>query len=200
MTTTNPAPKDNTTFGNFEPKEVLIWLDGPRTFTLLDQDEQLCLAHWLREVGELWQYVVVRVNDNILRELHDGERSLPEALQHPIVYLVDVRPDFTVESAHQTAWENLPQDALPMPGTMIRRELELYFRITSMQNDSPEQLTVREQQILEYLKDGERHSIGEISRIIGRQRQASSVKSELASLQNRGLLTQECQSNGPNIR
>ena len=158
MTTTNPAPKDNTTFGNFEPKKVLIWLDGPRTFTLLDQDEQLCLAHWLREVGELWQYVVVRVNDNILRELHDGERSLREALQHPIVYLVDVRPDFTVESAHQTAWENLPQDALPMPGKMIRRELELYFRITSMQNDSPEQLTVREQQILECLKDGERHS------------------------------------------
>ncbi|MFO0978654.1 MAG: hypothetical protein U0996_19765 [Planctomycetaceae bacterium] len=122
MTTKNPVPKDNTTFGNFEPKEVLIWLDGPRTFTLLDQDEQLCLAHWLREVGELWQYVVVRVNDNILRELHDGERSLREALQQPIVYLVDVRPDFSVESAHQTAWESLPQDALPMPGTMIRRE------------------------------------------------------------------------------
>ena len=49
--------KDKGYFGSFEPQKVFIWLDGPRTFSLLDQDGQLCFAHWLQEVDNIWQFV-----------------------------------------------------------------------------------------------------------------------------------------------
>ena len=58
MSGDNIIVKDKGFFGNFEPLDVLIWLDGPRTFTLLDQDGKLCFAHWLQELEGLWQYVV----------------------------------------------------------------------------------------------------------------------------------------------
>lgn len=116
--------KDKGYFGSFEPKEVFIWLDGPRTFSLLDQDGQLCFAHWLQEVDNLWQFVVVPVTENILKELNNGELSLRDVLQQPRIYVVAVASDATVQSVTLSSWEDLPQEALPESGTMIRRDLE----------------------------------------------------------------------------
>ena len=124
--------KDKGYFGNFEPKEVFIWLDGPRTFSLLDQDGQLCFAHWLQEVEDLWQFVVVPVTENILKELNNGELSLRDVLQQPRIYVVAVASDASVQSITLTSWDELPQEALPEPGTMIRRDLEPFFRLKSI--------------------------------------------------------------------
>lgn len=132
MTKTPAIRKDPKIFGQFEPVEMYIWLDGPRTFTLLDEDGQLCLAHWLQEVGPLWQYVVVPVTASILGELNSGQQTLADVLKQPRVYLVSVRPDFTVEQVSLIAWESLPKDALPAAGTMIRRDLEPFLRIKSI--------------------------------------------------------------------
>ncbi|MBL8813204.1 MAG: MarR family transcriptional regulator [Planctomycetaceae bacterium] len=188
MTTQNLIPKDKTLFGAFEPKDVLIWLDGPRTFTLLDQDGMLCLAHWLQEVGELWQYVVVPVNESILRELNNGDLSLRDALNQPRVYLVNVNADFAVEIVYLTSWEDLPQAALPTPGTMIRRDLELYFRITSDEKAAATGLTVNEQQILDYMKDGQGHTLNDITTIVVNATLRSSIGRVLASLREKGLI------------
>jgi len=188
MTTQNLIPKHKTLFGAFEPKEVLIWLDGPRTFTLLDQVGMLCLAHWLQEVGELWQYVVVPVNDSILRELNNGELSLREALNQPRVYLVNVNADFAVETVYLTSWEDLPHAALPTPGTMIRRDLELYFRITSYEKAAATGLTVNEQQVLEYMKDGQGHTLNDLTKMVGNTTLESSIGKALRSLREKGLI------------
>lgn len=188
MTAQNLFPKDKSLFGAFGPKDVLIWLDGPRTFTLLDQDGMLCLAHWLQEVGELWQYVVVPVNDSILKELNSGELSLREALDQPRVYLVSVNADFDVETVHLTSWNDLPQAALPTPGTMIRRDLELYFRITSDEKAAATGLTVNELQVLEYLKDGQGHTLNDLTKMVGNATLESSIEKALASLRKKGLI------------
>jgi len=125
-------PKDHGYFGNFEPLDVFIWLDGPRTFTLLDKDGELCFAHWLQELDGLWQYVVVPITEKILSELKNGEQSLLDVLRQPRIYLVRVDAESVVQSVLLTHWEQLPQDALPERGTMIRRELEPFFRFRAM--------------------------------------------------------------------
>ena len=124
--------KGNNYFGVFEPIDVLIWLDGPRTFTLLDQDGQMCIAHWFEEKENQWHYVVVPITDQILKELNNGEQSLLDVLQQPRVYLVAVDTQFQVQSVALTYFDQLPKDALPERGAMIRRELEPFFRLRSM--------------------------------------------------------------------
>lgn len=191
MTTTNQILKDETFFGRFEPKDVFIWLDGPRTFTLLDQEGELCFAHWLQQIGDSWQYVVVPVNESILQELNNGERSLRDVLRQPRIYLVSVSMDFNVESIHLISWEDLPQNALPSPGTMIRRELEPFFRIKSSTDIAARPLTIREQQILDYLKDGQGHTMSDIASVVGRTIQESSIAKALTSLRDKGLIDSE---------
>ncbi|GEM_PF-2268570 len=188
MATINGIMKDKTFFGGFEPNDVFIWLDGPRTFTLRDQDGELCFAHWLQEVGSSWQYVVVPITDRILKELNHGELSLLDVLRQPRIYVVDVSLGFTVESILLTSWENLPQDALPATGTMIRRELERFVRIKSNGEIGAEPLTVREQQILDYLKDGQGHTLSDISKLIGPAIQVRTIGKALASLRDKGLI------------
>ncbi len=132
MTDRNEVKKVRDYFGAFEPLEVLIWLDGPRTFTLLDADKQLCLAHWLHERANHWHYVVVPITDQILKELNNGEQSLLDVLHQPRVYVVAVNTQFQTQSVSLVQFEQLPQDALPERGTMVRRELEPFFRLRSI--------------------------------------------------------------------
>lgn len=188
MATNNGIEKDKSFFGNFEPKDVFIWLDGPRTFALLDQDGELCFAHWLQDVGSSWQYVVVPITDRILKQLNHGELSLRDVLLQPRIYLVDVSMDFSVERILLTSWEHLPQEALPRPGTMIRRELEPSFRITSNREIAALPLTVREQHILNYMKDGQEHTLSDITKVVGPTIQESSIGKALASLRDKGLI------------
>ena len=124
--------KGNDYFGRFEPLEVLIWLVGPRTFTLLDQDGLLCMAHWLQEIDNHWDYVVVPITDEILKKLNSGEQSLLDVLHQPRVYVVAVDQQFHVQAVSLVPFEELPQDALPERGTMLRRELEPFFRLRSI--------------------------------------------------------------------
>jgi hypothetical protein len=132
MTNHKPLSKPNSFFGRFEPKETYIWLDGPRTFSFLDEEGQLCFAHWLQELGDHWQYVVVPVNDKILSELNNGELSLRDVLQQPRIYLVEVSAEFVVKKVTLSSWDALPEEALPLRGTMIRRELEPFFCVRAI--------------------------------------------------------------------
>ena len=132
MSDKSEVKKGNDYFGAFEPLEVLIWLDGPRTFTLLDGDGQLCLAHWLQEKENHWHYVVVPITDQILKELNNGEQSLLDVLHQPRVYVVAVDTQFQTQSVSLVQFEQLPQEALPVRGTMLRRELEPVLRPRSI--------------------------------------------------------------------
>jgi len=124
--------KGNDYFCGFEPLEVLIWLDGPRTFTLLDQDGLLCIAHWLQEKDNYWHYVVVHITDENLKKLSSAEQSLLDVLHQPRVYVVAVDTQFQVQAVSLVQFEQLPQNVLPKRGTMLRRELEPVLRPRSI--------------------------------------------------------------------
>ncbi len=116
-------------FGPFEPEDVLIWYDGPRTFTLFDADQGLCLAHWLDEDSEVMRYAVVPIAHRHLDQLRRGELTLREGLDQPRLYVVDQANDGMVRAVWLTRLADLPQDALPLPGTMLSRELEPFLTL-----------------------------------------------------------------------
>lgn len=121
-------PKDPSVFGQFDPSEVLIWYDGPRTFTFTDQDGGLCLAHWLDDVDGLVRYAVAPVSEQHISRMKTGELTLRECLDQPRVYVVDVTHSgdaISVWSLNRLT--DIPDTVLPAPGTMVRRELEPFF-------------------------------------------------------------------------
>jgi len=118
------TPKDTSYFGRFEPIDVLIWYDCPRTFTLYDQDGGLCLVRWLDEDAETMRYPVAPVTSKQIEQLQRGDLTLRESLDQPRVYVVDQTNDGDVRSVWLTQLVDLPQDALPVPRTMLYRSLE----------------------------------------------------------------------------
>jgi hypothetical protein len=116
--------KETSLFGRFEPIDVLIWYDYPRTFTLHDQDDELCLAHWLDENSEFIRYLVAPVAPEIIVKLQHGELSLRESLEQPRAYVVDQAYDGQVRQVWLIKIADLQHDALPDPRTMLERSLE----------------------------------------------------------------------------
>ena len=121
--------KDTGLFGRFEPIDLLIWHDGPRTFTLHDADGGLCLAHWLDEDADFWRYAVVPISQADLDRMTRGEMTIIEGLDQPRVFAVDQNVQGEVIAVWLTALSDLPRDTLPKPGTMLRRELEPFFSL-----------------------------------------------------------------------
>jgi len=117
-------PKDPRLFGCFEPIEVLIWYDCPRTFTMNDQDGDLCLAQWLDEDPETMRFLVVPITSKQIEQLKRGELTLRESLDQPRVYVVDQANNGDVRAVWLTELSDLPQDSLPVPRTMLHRSLE----------------------------------------------------------------------------
>lgn len=118
------TPKETHLFGRFEPIDVLIWYDCPRTFTLEDHDRGLCLAHWLDEDAERMRYLVVPINSKQIELLQRGELTLLESIDQPRVYVVDQAFSGEVQGVWLTRLMDLPQDVLPVPRTMLHRSLE----------------------------------------------------------------------------
>ena len=131
-TTTEPG-----LFGRFEPIDVLIWYDCPRTFTLIDQDGGLCLAHWLNEAKETMSFLVAPITSHQLDELKRGDQSILECLDQPRVYIVDQDNAGEVRAVWLTQLNHVPQDALPLPRTMLHRSLEPMLSVRPTGNAAP---------------------------------------------------------------
>jgi hypothetical protein len=117
-------PVDAGLFAPFKPLEVLYDFDGPRTFTHLDRDGQLCLAHWCDEGQEGMRFLIVPFTEQLVRKLKDGESSLLDALNQPRLWAVDVTHSGELREAWAARLADLPQDVLPLPGTMLLPSLE----------------------------------------------------------------------------
>jgi len=102
---------------------MLAELDGPRTFTLHDQDGALCLAHWLDETVEMSRFVVP-FSPSLLEKLRRCEFSVLDALDQPRVYLAEVDPNRDVRSVWLIQLADLPQESLPKAETMLYRVLK----------------------------------------------------------------------------
>src|SRR5260370_20759082 len=81
---------DPARFTPFQPSKVLYDFDGPRTFTFLDTDGELCLALWFDENSEAVRYLVVPFSELLVDRLEQGQISIREALEQPRLRVVDV--------------------------------------------------------------------------------------------------------------
>ena len=111
-------------FSPFQALKVLYDFDGPRSFTFLDGDGELNFALWFDENTEFVRYLVVPFSDDLVARLVKGQMSLREAIDQPRLWIVDVNADGTPQAAIRTHLSDLPEEELPVPGTMLLPSLE----------------------------------------------------------------------------
>lgn len=112
-------PVDPALFRPFQPLHVLYEFEGPRTFTLADQNQELYLAHWCDEDTERVRYLVVPFSDEFVERLERGKLTLRDALDQPRLWVLDVDHTGAPQSAWRTSLAALPADILPKPGTAL---------------------------------------------------------------------------------
>ncbi len=117
-------PTDPGRFTPFEPSQVLYAFDGPRIFTHLDRDGELCLACWSDEDERAVRFIVVPFSEPLVERLVGGDLSVRDALNQPRCWLLDVGHDGTPRACWSVRFGAIPEDALPGPGTMLLASLE----------------------------------------------------------------------------
>lgn len=120
---------DPARFKPFEPHEVLYDFEGPKTFAFFDAEREFCLAIWFDEDRERVRYFVVPFSVALLAKLKDGQITVREALDQPRLWLVDVDNRMVPTAAIRTELSALPEDELPVLGTMLYASLETPFRL-----------------------------------------------------------------------
>lgn len=110
--------------GAMEPETILYDFEGPRTFTFRDRDGFLALAHWCDEDEVHARFLAVPFSESLLGRLRAGELSVREALDQPVLWVVDRAHDGTVREVRRTSLEGCPEEVLPAPGTMLLAALE----------------------------------------------------------------------------
>ena len=117
-------PVDAAQFTPFEPLEVLYDFDGPKTFTHLDHDRGLCLAHWCDADETATRFLVVPITPRQIERLKQGQLTLREALDQPRNWVLEGEPSGEVRQVWLVSFDDLPVGVLPQPGTMLLSSLE----------------------------------------------------------------------------
>jgi len=117
-------PANFSRFQPFEPAEVLYEFDGPRIFTLTDNDDELNLVYWSDEIEQTSRYVVVPTTAKILTALKKGSISVFDALNQPRCWLCDANQLGELTGCQRVEFEDIPRDSLPGIGTMLLPSLE----------------------------------------------------------------------------
>ena len=117
-------PANFSRFQPFEPAEVLYEFDGPRIFTLIDNEDELNLVYWSDENDQICRYVVVPTTVKILTALKKGSISVFDALNQPRCWLCDSNQLGELTGCQRVEFEDIPRDSLPGIGTMLLPGLE----------------------------------------------------------------------------
>ena len=117
-------PANFSRFQPFEPAEVLYEFDGPRIFTLIDNEDELNLVYWSDEIEQTSRYVVVPTTEKILKALKKGSISVFDALNQPRCWLCDSNQLGELTDCQRVEFEDIPRDSLPGIGTMLLPGLE----------------------------------------------------------------------------
>jgi hypothetical protein len=115
---------DAAKFLPFTPAEVLYDFDGPRVFTLYDNEGELNLAYWSDEDDAVCRHVVVPTTPAIIAMLRKGRISLFDALNQPRCWLCDLGHPGSLTRCQRVDFDAVPRDALPAIGTMLLPTLE----------------------------------------------------------------------------
>jgi hypothetical protein len=106
-------------FTQVKPVEILAEFDEPLTFTFTDSNGSLMLAHICSEGAGRLRYIVAPTTFRIVHELKTAVRSIREALDQPIVRLLDLGPDAVVCDAWVTTLQGLPERVIPASDVML---------------------------------------------------------------------------------
>ena len=112
--------------GALTPSEVLYEFEGPCIFTAQTAHGATVLAYLsedLEEEGRL-RYIVATTSDRTVHELKHGVISVREALDRGSLWMVDFNYDYRPERAFSVRSNQLPNDAMPLRGTMLWSSLE----------------------------------------------------------------------------
>lgn len=110
---------DLTTFPDTEldltPDEVLLTYDGAPVLFTTPPPQKLAIC--VEETERGLRYLVVPISNESLERLKSNTLSVRDALHHDPLWVVD--PPLR---AKQVPFALIPEDALPVPGTLLYRE------------------------------------------------------------------------------
>lgn len=125
-------------FTRVVPLDVLVFFDGPLTFTFHDVSGGLMLAHLCDEQEEKLRYVVAPTSSKIIDRLKNGSISIRSALDQPLMWLIDTDAEGMVHRAWVAHPDKLPNEALPAADVMLYPSLEPMFRLRAVGNSIQE--------------------------------------------------------------
>ncbi|HEY0866405.1 MAG TPA: hypothetical protein VGE01_03445 [Fimbriimonas sp.] len=112
--------------GALVPSEVLYYFDGPCIFWTETAVGTLVLAYLSEdlEAERSLRYVISTTSTGTIAELKRGVVSVREAMERGSLWIVDLDYEHRPVGAYAVRSEQLPEDALPLRGTMLWSELE----------------------------------------------------------------------------
>ena len=117
-------------FSTLIPEYVLDEYDGPRLFTVRSKDDHLLLAYQCAQTDDLERYLIVPVDDELIKALDESRLTLREALTgRGLAWLVDRREDGSVVNLGAVEPKTLPVSALPAEGVFLGPPAEPLLRL-----------------------------------------------------------------------
>lgn len=119
--------------GDLRPHEVLYEFEGPCIFTTKAPGGGLLLAYLVEELEleepALFRYLLTTTTEQTIDALRQGTMSVRDALTQGWMWLADLDVQHTPRHLYKIDPDRLPDDALPLPDTMLWPSLEPALRV-----------------------------------------------------------------------
>lgn len=125
--------------GNLKPCEVLYEFEGPCIFRAETALRISVLAYLTEELEDegLLRYILSTTSSGTIDDLKRGVISVREALDRGSLWLVDFNFAWEPQRAFAVRPDQLPEDALPLRGTMLWSSLEPEFAVRLQWDEHP---------------------------------------------------------------
>lgn len=112
-------------------QEVLIEYDGPRLFVA---QTELCLALFFMvdENDKAMRFIVVPTNQKIIDQLKKGLLTVYEALEQPLLWVMETDLDLKAKEVRATRLQDIPEAVLPTQGLMLWPHLQPVFSLRAI--------------------------------------------------------------------
>jgi hypothetical protein len=176
----NSDPED---FRGFKTLSVLIDVDGPRLFTA---ETRVCNALFMLvdENNESARFVVAPTSDAIIAQLENGTVSVRNALDQPVVWVLETDHTLEPQNAWRTTLGELPESVLPAQGRMLWPHLQPAFRLRAigegLSHGTVPASVIR--QVVEGASTALRKAAAHVSKEPGKQGRASNSRKRLYDL------------------
>ncbi|MCK5688321.1 hypothetical protein KAI87_03570 [Myxococcota bacterium] len=117
--------------GPLTPKEVLYEFEGPCIFTAEAPSGETLLAYLVEDLEEekALRYIVSTTTSSAIEDLKSGLLPVRDALTQGWLWLVDFSYGYSPMRIYTITPDQLPENALPLSGTMLLASLEPALRV-----------------------------------------------------------------------